>query len=297
MKIVKEECYKYYFERDKPGESLLNSQINIGDPVVISSEEGHFAIGIGYVTDLDSSHVAVSIGKPLLGIPIREKDFDKDTNQNFKYLKLLDDTNANTKGKDISSNILSSPSPCSQRYPMLNKNNSNLNYSGNYSSHNQSQENHSLRESHIKKMLYRIDKDEMNSAIGITRNNLLDLFRSQDQDRLRKLIVDLEKPKFNKKEMIIPKHIEESLDPYQKNAVERALSAIDYSLILGMPGTGKTTTITALIEILIKNNKKINQHIRRSHKVIEDNIDTVKKLKEFYDSKNIFATTCLGSSK
>jgi len=47
----------------------------------------------------------------------------------------------------------------------------------------------------------------------------------------------------------------------------------------------------------VGNIDKINQHIRRSHKVIEDNIDTVKKLKEFYDSKNIFATTCLGSSK
>jgi len=233
MRIVKEECFKYYFERDKPGESLLHYQLNIGDPVVISSEENHIAIGIGFITELSSDHVAVSIGKPLLGIPIREKDFDKDTYQNFKYLTLLEDKD------NKNSNVFSQQNACSQKYPMSFQLNDDIkNYNTNPKTgihHPQSTPKEYIsRDNYMKQMLYRIDKDEMSSGINITRNNLLDLFRSQDKNiniyKLRKLIVDLEIPKFNKMEMIIPKHIEESLDPYQKNAVERALSGNIYEL-------------------------------------------------------------------
>ncbi len=41
-----------------------------------------------------------------------------------------------------------------------------------------------------------------------------------------------------------------SLNPDQKQAVEKCLSAQDYVMILGMPGTGKTTTIACIVKIL-----------------------------------------------
>lgn len=38
----------------------------------------------------------------------------------------------------------------------------------------------------------------------------------------------------------------------QQNAIKRLLTATDYMLIKGMPGTGKTQTIVALVELLQK---------------------------------------------
>lgn len=41
------------------------------------------------------------------------------------------------------------------------------------------------------------------------------------------------------------------------NAFETVLKADDYSLILGMPGTGKTTVISELIRFLVANKKTV----------------------------------------
>ena len=42
-----------------------------------------------------------------------------------------------------------------------------------------------------------------------------------------------------------------TLNEDQKSAVKRAVSTEDYLCILGMPGTGKTTTIACLIQLLV----------------------------------------------
>ena len=47
------------------------------------------------------------------------------------------------------------------------------------------------------------------------------------------------------------------LNSDQKNAVSKALSAQDYALILGMPGTGKTTTIACLVRVLVASGKSV----------------------------------------
>ena len=47
------------------------------------------------------------------------------------------------------------------------------------------------------------------------------------------------------------------LNPDQKTAVSRCLSAKDYLMILGMPGTGKTTTIACIISILVSFQKTV----------------------------------------
>jgi DNA replication ATP-dependent helicase Dna2 len=42
-----------------------------------------------------------------------------------------------------------------------------------------------------------------------------------------------------------------SLNAAQREAIHRVVTAQDYTLILGMPGTGKTTTLSCLIQCLV----------------------------------------------
>ena len=41
------------------------------------------------------------------------------------------------------------------------------------------------------------------------------------------------------------------MNPDQREAVARALQMQDYALVLGMPGTGKTTTIVHIVKALM----------------------------------------------
>ncbi|KAI5987620.1 hypothetical protein EDD15DRAFT_1472529 [Pisolithus albus] len=51
------------------------------------------------------------------------------------------------------------------------------------------------------------------------------------------------------------------LNPSQLAAMARVLSARDYALVLGMPGTGKTTVIAALIRTLVGTGKMPYLHL------------------------------------
>ncbi|XP_056693295.1 DNA replication ATP-dependent helicase/nuclease JHS1 isoform X2 [Spinacia oleracea] len=71
--------------------------------------------------------------------------------------------------------------------------------------------------------VWRIEKDEFATSFATMRFNMVQLFLlSAQSDRLRKLIVDLE-----------------------------ILTAKDYALILGMPGTGKTSTMVYAVKALL----------------------------------------------
>ncbi|KAM9980548.1 hypothetical protein ACTFIY_002867 [Dictyostelium cf. discoideum] len=81
--------------------------------------------------------------------------------------------------------------------------------------------------------------------------------------KLRSLIVDLEPPIFDKLEQqnywksIDFQNDYPLLNIDQRNAIIKTLSAKDYSLIHGMPGTGKTTLVISLIHILWRLGKKV----------------------------------------
>ncbi|KAI8141460.1 DNA replication factor Dna2-domain-containing protein, partial [Fennellomyces sp. T-0311] len=104
---------------------------------------------------------------------------------------------------------------------------------------------------------YRIDKDEMASGMALMRRNLVTLFAREEDNgdvKRRRLIVDRIKPSFVP---IPPVKMPPTLNPAQQNAVEKVLSAKDYAIILGMPGTGKTTTTAHIIKALVERNKSV----------------------------------------
>lgn len=104
---------------------------------------------------------------------------------------------------------------------------------------------------------FRIDKDELIAGLGRLRDNLANLFYANGDEHRRRLIVELTAPRIG----TVPDDIElvgcERLNETQRGAIARALAAEDYALILGMPGTGKTTTIAALVRNLVARGKTV----------------------------------------
>ncbi|KIL65109.1 hypothetical protein M378DRAFT_186544 [Amanita muscaria Koide BX008] len=203
--------------------SLLNGHINVGDPITISIEPHLLALARGFVLKLTATHIVVGV--------------DHDLSLDSVKAKLAH------AGDDDPKHII-----------------------------------------------FRIDKDEMSSGMGRIRNNLAQLFYADDEGgrskRLRELVVDLEAPSFyddvpeEAKKLLdslvvetksqadagqaklVPhktndQTISGGLNPTQMHALRRILSAQDYALVLGMPGTGKTTVIAALICALVQLGKTV----------------------------------------
>ncbi|KAF8982827.1 Tripartite DNA replication factor [Haplosporangium bisporale] len=177
-------------------------------------------------------------------------------------------------------------------------------------------------------IMFRIDKDEMAAGLARTRNNLVQLFRTEENGgdcRRRRLVVDLEAPEFDRFATSYP--MDADLNSDQRTAVETVLAANDYALILGMPGTGKTTTIAQIIRTLVAHGKsvlltsythsavdnvllklhsdiniirigsksKVHRDIQRfvpdfSHPPL----NTVEAVNNFYAKCQVVGTTCLG---
>lgn len=105
-------------------------------------------------------------------------------------------------------------------------------------------------------VIFRIDKDEMFGGMGRIRDNLAQLFYANGDTRRLSLVVDLTPPVFTSAPPTLPTSTSH-LNPNQLSALSKVLSAEDYALILGMPGTGKTTVIAALIRVLVGMGKTV----------------------------------------
>ncbi|CDZ96213.1 DNA replication helicase [Phaffia rhodozyma] len=109
----------------------------------------------------------------------------------------------------------------------------------------------------ISKPTFRIDKDELATGMGRIRDNLAQLFYSDAPAQLRSLVVDLRSPLFDQSQAPLPQEIPSILNTDQTEALTKVLTARDYALVLGMPGTGKTTTIVEIIKALSKRGKSV----------------------------------------
>ncbi|PVG03899.1 Dna2-domain-containing protein [Serendipita vermifera] len=107
--------------------------------------------------------------------------------------------------------------------------------------------------------IFRIDKDELTAGIARIRNNLAHLFYKEGDHKRRELVVDLRPPEFDE---IAPSTVatlgkKAGLNEDQRNAMAKVISAKDYAILLGMPGTGKTTVIAEIIKELVKQGKSV----------------------------------------
>lgn len=117
-------------------------------------------------------------------------------------------------------------------------------------------------------IVFRIDKDELFAGMGRIRANLANLFYLDGDRRTRERVVDLALPRFDDPDMAMADAILASarqgfaspavtLNAGQNMAMARCISAKDYALVLGMPGTGKTTLVAALIRTLARMGKTV----------------------------------------
>ncbi|KAI4598312.1 Tripartite DNA replication factor [Pestalotiopsis sp. 9143b] len=209
--------YSYSFIKDTPtpGFSFLDSQLAVGEPIVVSDEQGHFALALGYVTSVRKERISVAVDRRLHNARIRQPRFDEVDNQVFaSIMEVVPEgaTPALSQGK--------------------------------------------IKKSPIR---YRLDKDEFSNGMATVRNNLVqimsnDVFGSRE---IRRLVVDLAPPTFKAVSTQYTIKDQGSLNVDQRRAIQKVMSAKDYALVLGMPGTGKTTTIAHIIRALVCQGKSV----------------------------------------
>ena len=209
--------YRYTFTKENPGSgfSFLDSQLAVGEPVVVSDEKGHFALALGFVTSVRKQRISVAVDRRLHNARIRQPDFDETNNQVFASIMevALEGSNPlESQGK--------------------------------------------IKTAPIK---YRLDKDEFSNGMATVRNNLIqamanDVFGARG---IRRLVVDLAPPTFKTTTTQYTLADQGSLNVDQRAAIEKVMSASDYALVLGMPGTGKTTTIAHIIRALVCQGKSV----------------------------------------
>lgn len=196
--------------------SFNESQITIGEPIVISDEQGHFALANGYVTKVRPRRITIAVDRRLQNARRKTKDFNAKTNQSFVGIM------------EVKANGAPASSPAEDDNPLL----------------------------------YRLDKDEFSNGMATVRNNLIrimekDLFRARE---LRQLIVEKKAPAFKHTSTAYSLSYtasQQQINVDQRAAIEKVMSAKDYALVLGMPGTGKTTTIAHIIRALVSQGKSV----------------------------------------
>ncbi|XP_069835209.1 DNA replication ATP-dependent helicase/nuclease DNA2 [Dendropsophus ebraccatus] len=187
--------------------------------------------------------------------------------------------------------------------------------------------------------IFRLDHEEGGGGMESHLGNLSKLMEnSPASDKLRDLIIDFKKPGFIQHlSSVLPAdakdtvaNILKGLNKPQKQAMKRVLLSKDYMLIVGMPGTGKTTTICTLVRILyacgfsvlltsythsavdnillkLKKFKVGFLRLGRTQKIHPDvqtfgeeeicktkSIKSLSALEELYNSQPVVATTCMG---
>lgn len=279
--------YTFHKLNHGPGFAFNESQIAVGEPIVVSDEKGHYALAKGYVTASSRYRIAVAVDRRLQSARRRNKGFDEITNQSFVGVM------------EVAKRRESSQSRCSQEAESLK---------------------------------YRIDKDEFSNGMATVRNNLVEIM-SRDTYRareIRDMVVGDVEPRFKKTPSsyaTTEPPSQSCINQDQKAAIDKIMSAEDYALVLGMPGTGKTTTIAHIIRALVTNGKsvlltsythtavdnillkikrdrigvlrlgtttKVHPDVREFAVLGAEPKATIEELRKVYHGPQVVATTCLG---
>ncbi|XP_043375262.1 DNA replication ATP-dependent helicase/nuclease DNA2 isoform X3 [Dermochelys coriacea] len=190
-----------------------------------------------------------------------------------------------------------------------------------------------------KDTIFRLDHEEGISGIDAPLRNLSKLMEnSSASEKLRNLIIDFHEPQFIQHlSSVLPPEAKETvanilkgLNKPQKQAMKQVLLSKDYTLVVGMPGTGKTTTICALVRILyacgfsvlltsfthsavdnillklarfkvgflrLGRAQKVHPDIRKftEEEICRSkSIKSITHLEELYNNQPVVATTCMG---
>ncbi|XP_053547814.1 DNA replication ATP-dependent helicase/nuclease DNA2 [Bombina bombina] len=187
--------------------------------------------------------------------------------------------------------------------------------------------------------LFRLDHEEGGGGLDAHLGNLSKLMENTTaSEKLRCLMIDFDQPRFVQHlSSILPPDAKDTvanilrgLNKPQKQAMKRVLLSKDYTLIVGMPGTGKTTTICTLVRILsacgftvlltsythsavdnillklkkfqvgflrLGRMQKIHRDVQKfsEEEICRNNsINTLSDLENLYNSQPVVATTCMG---
>nr|XP_021528500.1 DNA replication ATP-dependent helicase/nuclease DNA2 [Aotus nancymaae] len=187
--------------------------------------------------------------------------------------------------------------------------------------------------------LFRLDQEEKNCDIDTPLGNLSKLMENTFvSKKLRDLIIDFREPHFiSYLSSVLPRDAKDTvacilkgLNKPQRQAMKKVLLSKDYTLIVGMPGTGKTTTICTLVRILyacgfsvlltsythsavdnillklakfkigflrLGQTQKVHPAIQKftEQEICKSkSIKSLALLEELYNSQLIVATTCMG---
>lgn len=207
--------YTFLKEDATRGFSFLDSQLAVGEPVVVSDEDGHFALALGYVTTVRKQRISVAVDRRLHNARIRQPDFDERNNQ--VYASIMEVVPEGVRPERSQAKLKEPP------------------------------------------IRFRLDKDEFSNGMALVRNNIVSVMADGGfgAEKIRRLVVDLEPPEFKSVATQYTISDRDSLNVDQKKAIEKVMSAKDYALVLGMPGTGKTTTIAHIIRALIAQQKSV----------------------------------------
>lgn len=222
--------YTFVKEHPAPGFSFMDSQLVVGDPIVVSDEDGHFALALGFVVAIRKQRMDVAVDRRLHNARIRQTGFDEKSNQVF-------------------AGIMEAGGGPKKR----------IGIEENYGGRSQAD---GFNNDNTRVIRYRVDKDEFTNGMATVRNNIVQIMAGHRVGlrEIRQLVVDLVPPRFK---AVSTQYVlddgdgSEALNVDQKRAIAKVMSAQDYALVLGMPGTGKTTTIAHIIRALVSQGKSV----------------------------------------
>lgn len=286
---IKINRYRYTFikKRALSPFSFTESQITVGEPIVVSDEKGHFALANGYVVQVSPKRITVAVDRRLHNARSRASGFNAEHNQTFRGIMEVFEEGA----------AQSTANPYEPE----------------------------------EETVYRIDKDEFSNGMAIVRNNIISMMEKGlfQAKQLRRLIIEKEAPTFMPPSSTYTMSASDKTDLNidQRRAIDKVMSARDYALVLGMPGTGKTTTIAHIIRALVAQGKSVlltsythtavdnillkirDDNVRilrigapaKVHPDVQQFVDlaampkkTTDELNRRYEESQVVATTCLG---